>query len=262
MKLVKKIKRWLDYNPPKSGTADEWVAHEVAYRKNAPIRFWLTETYDNYIYYPVTFSKRNISNWIRFRTYDKYHVVDTGLPPDYYDTDTIMLNVCFNLLKVYVEIEKASAQIGWNDDTSWKQDVSLVHRLLCSIPFIKRFFPINNRRLGMKYLEWEASLTNDNDSSPTHQAIAAKEIISLYTWWVDTRPSRVEVEYVTRELSEEDQKKGILFTMSDEYKEKYPDQYALTSQWYKAHTEQESQWRQEDEDMLVRLIKIRTHLWT
>jgi len=40
----------------------------------------------------------------------RYHMVDTGLTPAYYDVDTLMLNACFTLLCRYVEREMGGAE--------------------------------------------------------------------------------------------------------------------------------------------------------
>jgi hypothetical protein len=44
-------------------------------------------------------------NWIRYRTWDRYHVVVTDMRPGYSDVDEIMFRACFALLRKYVEIE-------------------------------------------------------------------------------------------------------------------------------------------------------------
>lgn len=43
--------------------------------------------------------------WIRWRTFDRYHIVKTDLDPGYYDVDEIMFRACFALLGRFVEEE-------------------------------------------------------------------------------------------------------------------------------------------------------------
>jgi len=43
--------------------------------------------------------------WIRYRTFSRYHIVNTGLSPRYYDVDELMFHACFSLLGRFVEGE-------------------------------------------------------------------------------------------------------------------------------------------------------------
>ena len=47
-----------------------------------------------------------------------------------------------------------------------------------------------SRELGLKYLEWEMNLMDDDKVHLTSQAKAAQEQYELYTWWKDIRPNR------------------------------------------------------------------------
>ena len=44
--------------------------------------------------------------WVKYRTVSKFHVVDTGLEPGYYDKDHLMIHACFTLLVQFVEKEQ------------------------------------------------------------------------------------------------------------------------------------------------------------
>lgn len=49
-----------------------------------------------------------IDNWVwwlkyRFHPAHRYHIVDSGLPPGYVDPDELILHVCMNILKQFVE---------------------------------------------------------------------------------------------------------------------------------------------------------------
>ena len=43
--------------------------------------------------------------WVRHRTINRYHVIKTGLEPNYYDIDTLMVHGLFSLLCRFVEDE-------------------------------------------------------------------------------------------------------------------------------------------------------------
>lgn len=110
------------------------------------------------------------------------------------------------------------------------------------------------------------NLTNieytDKDSpdygQPTMQATNAKEIYDLYMWWTVERPKRVEpmdatgwTEYCNRRRSDDeddfflDRKDGV-----------------DTSPMLDAMHKMEEAYEKEDEEMMIRLIKVRRALWT
>jgi hypothetical protein len=119
---------------------------------------------------------------------------------------------------------------------------------------------------GIEYLAWESTLIYDEklgvskeDSKygkKTDQALAADEIYKLYFWWKNTRKNRVDPmvasgygEFLdTKELSEMDE-------MTKEEKKQIKK---LSKKCY----EIEDQYDKEDEEMMIRLIKIRHSLWT
>lgn len=59
----------------------------------------------------------NLKWWFLHRTVDKYHVVDTGLEPGYYDVPERMLHACFQLLVDYVEKEQPNEITEWDSVT-------------------------------------------------------------------------------------------------------------------------------------------------
>jgi hypothetical protein len=56
-------------------------------------------------YYDFLQKIDSIYYWIRYRTFDKYHVVKTDLKPGYCDIDERMFRACFALLGQFVELE-------------------------------------------------------------------------------------------------------------------------------------------------------------
>lgn len=57
----------------------------------------------------------NMYWWVRHRTTDKYHVLETGLPPGYYDPDTRIINAVFLQAKKFMEHTEAA--VDWNADS-------------------------------------------------------------------------------------------------------------------------------------------------
>jgi hypothetical protein len=253
-KSLKRFKSWMHYDPPGSMTSKGWRLFDKEFKERAPIRHWFKNEFRKAVIYPVKWKYEAVNQWIRYRTYDKYHVIDTGLEPRYYEIETLMLHGNFNMLKNFVEVEQAIQTYWWSDDcknASWCEK---------HMPFYRRFYPFRRPDLGIKHLEWASTL--DDPSLPPQdrsesQAIFARETLALYKWWVEVRPARAKEEYT--EYS--DQGLGSLGCFDDDFDREAED--------FKAHTEsmnkrskQEEDWQQEDEDMLIRLIKVRRGLWT
>jgi hypothetical protein len=254
-KLKHKIGSWLDYNPPGALSSKGWRLFKKEFKKNAPIRYWLNNDFRHSVILPIKWKKEAISDWIRYRTYDRYHLVDTGLAPSYYGVETQMLNANFNLLKDFVEVETAWHHYIWSDER--KNSKTNFERWL---PF---FFRLKFRRpdLGLEHLAWAATL--DDPALPPsercdHQAVAAREIRELYDWWVNKRPARKEIEappYADQGLDD------FMACFDDDFDREAPD--------FKAHRDameeqnkQEEDWKLEDDAMLIRLMNVRHHLWT
>lgn len=112
--------------------------------------------------------------WIRYRTWDKYHIIKTGLPPGYYDKDMILLYSSFALLVDFVEYEEAWMSYCCSDiyqqEKPWYYPAKL---------WVKK----NGQRLGIAHLNWEASLVNEPGCQT--QSSVAKEMKRLYLWWKD-----------------------------------------------------------------------------
>lgn len=152
---------------------------------------------------------RNIERSIAFRTYDKYHVVDTGLQPGYYDKDHLMLHACFNLLKDFVEIEEANRELYGN-----KEELAKVPWWCSS----KRYLRKHGHRLGLVSLScWDNSKPEDVPNGGWSMKVIRrqqkkyKRIRDLYLWWMKDRPIRPEAyEYKQMDLyNKEDEKKLI-----------------------------------------------------
>jgi hypothetical protein len=163
-----------------------------------------------------------------------------------------------------VEIESAWSHIAWGS----KED-----RAKYNPPFWAsgwfRWRVWRCPQAGLDHLDWAMTLTNTdycdkddpNYGKPTGQAIRAKEIKELYTWWTVTyrnRPDPYEVsgwtEYCekTRELNS-----GRLFGSKNT-----PELKKLSDKAHKLLQKIEAAYEKEDEAMMIRLIKARDSLWT
>lgn len=212
------------------------------------LNYWKDKIED--ICYNVERHYNSVIDWVRYRTTRRYHIVNTGLEPGYYDTDDRMLHANFNLLVDFVEIEKAWMNT-WTDNSKYSE-LSW---------FDKKFRRFRSSEDGVAYLTWEIT-----QSSLEHQSEAAKEILELYTWWKVTRPSRPDpfVEAGYNEVFKDQDLLGEDRFVKDETGEYYTmkpfskKEHAV----FKKVTKIENKYNKEDEQMLIRLLKIRRSLWT
>ena len=124
---------------------------------------------------------------------------------------------------------------------------------------------------GIENLEWAAGLTwssngaqpgDPNFNKPTAQALAAREILDLYHWWTEERPQRVDPYEASgwtaicaaRRAEDPDSVLGRDDNSAAERR--------ATAKALKETQKIESAYNREDEQMMIRLIKIRQSLWT
>ncbi len=173
---------------------------------------------------------RDIRYWFlyRFHTSHRYDVVHTGLSYGYYEVDKRLLHANFALLKGFVEVELAWMSLVCNKDerakVPWYMTLAQYHRR-------------HYLELALAYLTYWDNADNNKVEQLWEgelEGIRSKdrEIRELYQWWVEARPKRID-----------------------------PYQDCPDDQLMKAF-EQEEAYHKEDEEMLIRLVKIRRNLWT
>lgn len=244
----------MDYNPPGALSSKGWRLFRDEFKQNAPIRYWIKNDFRHAVTLPVIWKYEAITNWIRYRTYDRYHVVKTGLPPGYCGAETQMFNASFNILKDFVEVELAWHSYMWSDE---RKSATFAEK---HVPFYRVFKPFRSREWGLKHLDWASTLDDPNlppHERCDHQARDAREIKELYLWWTDKRPQRKEVEAVPYG----DQGLGIFSSLDDDFDRNSDDYKAFTSAMEQNDKLNEA-WEAEDTEMFIRLVRIRKALWT
>jgi hypothetical protein len=160
------------------------------------------------------------------------------MEPGYVDVTERMLHVNFNMLKDFVEIEKAHMW-KWSENSLMEQP-------------------------GVSHLIWEMGLEGG-------QAENAREIYELYDWWTNQRPYRVEDNIedwdAYRKCSEEIYGDSDALFMSEDFitditTKDTSELRFLRKTWLDESTRIERNNLMQDEKMLVRLVKIRSALWT
>lgn len=235
MNIINKIKKWANYDTPAFLTMEGWNEFGRDFKTKAPIRYFLFHKLPIKI---STFKRKYISDpiyWVKYRTTDKYHIVKTGLSPNYYETDYLMLHVNFNLLKEFVEIECARLE-DWQSRLGYWQRIK------------EKFLGYRSKKSGIAHLTWASSLGKESPS----QAKAAKELLELYTWWTDIRPNRQELPLPVYAQTNDDE----IFDFINDVKS--PEE----TKYWKEKWKQKAAWDKEDENMLIRLMKVRTQMWT
>jgi hypothetical protein len=269
---IGKFADWLRGTPKlKCGTSEEWDAWEATAKAAYPVRWWIAEEGLDYLQTIVCYIPDKLNDvryYINNRWVSHSHAL-TAHPRDikpgsWSDVGNRFLPCLFNELVDFVEIEQAWHHCMWSDEAKTEFEV----------PWWRsgwlRWRTWRCPAAGMEYLKWASTLTNaeflDEDKKheavPTYQATSAKEIIELYTWWTVTyrnRPDPYEASGWTAACEAQREANGGKLSFST------PKDPALRKTQDKAHKilqKIEKDYAKEDEEMMIRLIKIRESLWT
>lgn len=207
---------------------DEWYKEQ---KQKRPIRYWLSDTFlkklQDIVYFPVDVY-RTVKIYIRNRYIDKIQYLHTGLKlGEYYDLDYRILHGLFNELVDFVELELASLS-RWDKEKNYK--------------FVKG----RCQEAQDDYFRWANHLKHQDQL--TEQAIASRKIKELYEWWKYIRPQRKN-PYSDPSFGDIDD------ILDNKRFKKKKNLYEKAYDLEKEHDD-------EDTRMLIKLIKIRNHLWT
>ncbi len=255
------------------GTGEEWDDWNTAAQMKHNFRYWVAEEALGHIQDFVTWPVRTIYDikyYINNRWVTRTHSLTAHSrdikPGQWQDVGNRFLPCLFNELVDFVEIETAWSQIAWGNKEA---------RAKYNPPFYAtgwfRWRVWRSPQAGLDHLDWAMTLTNvewlaedkKSEAKPTSQAISAKEIKELYTWWTTVYHNRPDPHDASG-WSEH----------CDTMRVKYPGN--LFSILYDTHLEDkkasdkalkllqkiESAYEKEDTEMMIRIIKIRNSLWT
>jgi len=258
-----------------AGTAEQWHDWETRAKRDYPIRWWLAEEgldyVQKFIFY-IPNKLRSVKYYLNNRFLTRTHAL-TAHPRDikpgtWHDVGNRFLPCLFNELQDFVEVELAWWHLLWAEKEErakynapwWNFGWWNLHQWRCP-------------QAGLDNLEWQRKLTwsadevgSDNPSvgKLTPQAEKAEEVLALYTWWTQTyrnRPEPMEASGWSAYCDAcRDASGGSLWASMSEAKDP-----ALKKQGDKALKllhKMEAAYEKEDEEMMIRLIKIRHSLWT
>jgi len=264
-----KIADWIrGTTKPTSATGPGWHKWEKEAKTIHPIRYWIVEeafdSIQTFVRLPIDKlydAKYYINNrWVT-RTHSLTAHPRDIKPGQWQDVGYRILPCLFNELVDFVEVETAWLHIAWDDDACKKYNPPF---------YAKGWFRWRTWRspqAGLDHLDWAATLMNEDENGkeePTSQSTSAKEIKELYLWWTQTYRSRQDPHEASGWSAYCDKRRlkagGDLWgheneNETEEERKECMDALDLSHKIEAAHME-------EDEAMMIRLIKIRQSLWT
>jgi hypothetical protein len=256
---------------PRAETGRGWREWRETAKATSRIRYWLAEeglhSLQNFVYWPID-QVYAVKYYINNRFVTRTHAL-TAHPSDikrgeWCDVGNRFLPCLFNELRDFVEVELAWWQIAWSDKDKKKYEA----------PFwAKGWWRWRTWRCptaGLDNLNWQAQLRYDDEwieaDDPlygkfTPQAEKAQEILSLYNWWTVTRPQRPDPYEISgwSALCEKRRLDGGDGWLMDE---RTPEEKAESTACHDKLHKIEEAYETEDEEMMIRLIKVRRGLWT
>jgi hypothetical protein len=254
-----------------AGTSEEWDDWTTAAQMKHNFRYWLAEEALGHIQDFVTWPVRSLYSvkyYINNRWVSRTHSL-TAHPRDikpgqWQDVGNRFLPCLFNELVDFVEIESAWSHIAWGDKEA---------RAKYDPPFYAsgwwRWRVWRSPQAGLDHLDWAMTLKFDDEyckdetyyGQPTGQALRAREIKELYTWWTTVYPNRPD-PYDASGWTEYCEKSRILNGGKLFGRKRTPEVEEMSDKSHKLLQEIEAAYEAEDEAMMIRLIKARDSLWT
>jgi hypothetical protein len=269
-----KLAEWIrGVAKPHALTSQGWRTWNREAKQKYPIRYWIAEEALDWLQDFVTWPIRKIYDvkyYINNRWVTRTHALTAHTrdirPGSWMDVGNRFLPCLFNELVDFVEIEQAWHHCIWSDEAKTK----------FAVPWwAKGWFRIRTWRsaeAGLEYLGWASELRvdeNDPASEYTQQAIGAQEIISLYHWWVDIRPMRIDPMDASGWTALCEQRRLKSRAADPDHDDldwlggaETPADRARSSEVLALSHQFEEEHEAEDEEMMIRLIRIRQALWT
>lgn len=176
---------------------------------------------------PISFKMHKVINKIEFFCW--YHIWDRCERTYYYIRN--------RFFKRYHLIRTDLAKGQW-----WDVDNKMLYGMMnLLVDFVEK-------EHALLVVDWEGS-------SESHAA-AKKEIIEIYTWWKDYPRRQKEMDAIFDKIEDKfDKEECIMASFTTERMDK-------NRPIYEERSAAEDKLEKEEEEMLIRLIKIRKYLWT
>ena len=255
---------------PSAATSKEWNAWRRQAKHAHPIRFWLAEEALDNVQNVLNFIPDKIDD-LRYYVNNRFCSRTNSLtahprdiePGTWCDVGNRFLPCLFNELVNFVEVEKAWMHVAWNQETAkeYKLPFWRKHR------WAKWCAEWRSIEAGLAHLDWEISLVNNEEMGydathpdynlPTQQARSALEQKTLYLWWIarTARPDPYDVSGWSALCDRRRKEDGFL-------EDETPEEREESEKALDALHKLEQKYEAEDDEMLIRLIKIKKSLWT
>lgn len=256
----------------KAGTSKEWRLWKEAAKESHPVRYWIVEEGLDYLQDIVNWPLDKLNDvryYINNRWVTRSHALTAHprdiKPGDWCDVGNRFLPCLFNELVDFVEVEQAWHHVAWDNEarrrykTPWWRSGWL------------RWRTWRCPDAGIEHLVWASGLKVDEGmgvnkgeegyGEPTYQAKSAQEILALYRWWKEVYPNRPDVydESGWSAYCDMRREKGYDFL---DLEDKSDEDAEMCRVALDKTREIEEAYDKEDEAMMIRLIKIRSALWT
>ncbi len=263
---------WIRGTPsPGALTSRGWREWREAAQKRHPIRYWIAEEGLDYLqrfFYYIPDKLYGLKYYINNRWVTRTHALTASTSDiprgEWRDVGNRFLPCLFNELRDFVEVELAWWHIAWSNQEE---------KAKYNAPFWAtgwwRWRTWRCPEAGLDCLAWQTKLTNeeflDEDkkhlAEPTYQARAAQEILELYKWWTEVYPNRADPHDVGGWSAYCEQRRHSGADLLD-FEDRTDEEMKMSRQALDATQAVEDKYNQEDEEMMIRLIKIRQSLWT
>ena len=256
-----------------AGTAEQWDEWTTAAQMKHNFRYWLAEEALGHIQDFVTWPVRklyDIKYYINNRWVTRTHALTAHArdikPGQWQDVGNRFLPCLFNELVDFVEVELAWWHVVWDEEARKK----------FKSPWYAtgwfRWRTWRNPECGLANLEWQRNLRWKEDEvgkdfkglgELTPQAVKAQEILDLYTWWTTTYRNRPDPHDASG-WSDHCEAMRIKYPGSffSSLNSKDPEDRKSSDKAHKLLQKIEAAYEKEDEQMMIRLIKVRHGLWT
>jgi len=232
-----------------------WEDFEEWSERKCPIRFKIHTFVCRHIFGPIKRFVENVPYWIRTHTYNRYHIIDIRQPknsPGQYhyrwgwlDRSQVLPLAMFNILQDFVENEFLP-QYWWGYDEKKQKSYTVKKK---------------DRKTWQQLLE---EYSEKNDPKPEdienyweyEQTIFDRkydrELLTIYKWWT---VDRIELCRKEDEASKAWREFRQQLLTTEVAKKKERELFELSR---KAEEDREKQ----EEDILIRLVKIHGGMWT
>jgi hypothetical protein len=274
---IGKFADWLrGTTSPNCGTGEEWKAWRKLAKTSHPIRYWIVEEglgvlQDIWCYIPERIN--DVRYYLNNRFTTKTHALTSTLKRgQWHEFNERLLHCTFDSFVDFIEIDTAWSHCIWASEEVRAEYNMPWWRGQWWTRWLNEW---RSPEAAIAHLEWEMTLKNtewveptDPDyGKPTHQAIAAKEKWALYYWWKHVRPHRADVhDYCGWSAYCEERRLAVVANGGSDsdylFCQDPPKDRERSRKISEAMRLLEKQYDDEDEEMLIRLIKLRDNLWT